>query len=133
MGTKKATIWIAAVSTLAVTCIASAAIPDSGGVIHGCYASKDGSLRVVDTGASGACDTKKETALDWNQTGPTGATGPQGPAGPPGTSHGYYTYAGLLASATLGGSFVKVGELKGLAPGTYIVSARGLVEDLPNN
>jgi hypothetical protein len=104
--------------------IAYATIPDSGGVIHGCYAKKDGAVRVVDPGAGGACDPKKEAALDWNQTGPQGPTG---------TSHGYYSYGGLLAATTLGGSFAKVGELTGLGPGTYVVSARGLVEDLPNN
>ena len=136
MRTKTVPTLIAAVSALAVAGIAYATVPDSGGVIHGCYASKDGALRVIDTGAGGACDPKKETALNWSQTGPTGATGPQGPTGPTGptgTSHGYYAYGGLLGGTTLGASFVKVGELKGLAAGTYIVSARGLVEDLPKN
>jgi hypothetical protein len=133
MRTKTVPALIAAVSMLAVAGIAYATIPDSGGVIHGCYTTKDGSLRVIDPGAGGACDAKKETALDWNQTGPTGATGPQGPTGPTGTSHGYYTYGGLLVATALGTSFAKVGELKGLASGTYVVSARGLVEDLPKN
>jgi hypothetical protein len=110
--------------------IAYASIPDSGGVIHGCYANKDGSLRVIDTGSGGACDAKKETALNWNQKGPTGARGPTGPAG---ASHGYYSYGGLLSFATLGGSFATVGKLAGLPAGTYIVTARGLVEDLPND
>src|SRR5207302_4966596 len=103
-------------------------IPDSGGVIHGCYSKKDGSLRVIDTGLGGTCDAKKETALDWNQTGPAG---PQGPPGPSGTSHGYYSYGGLLSASALGASFAKVGQLSGLPAGTYVVSARGLVEDLP--
>ena len=60
-------------------------------------------------------------------------TGPQGPVGPAGTSHGYYAYGGLLSASTLGASFAKVGELSGLPAGTYVVSARGLVEDLPKN
>jgi len=110
--------------------IAYASVPDSNGVIHGCYATKDGSLRVIDTGSGGACDAKKETPLTWSQKGPTGARGPTGPAG---TSHGYYSYGGLLAYTTLGGSFTKVGELAGLPAETYIVTARGLVEDLPND
>jgi hypothetical protein len=110
--------------------IAYASIPDSGGVIHGCYANKDGSLRVIDTGSGGACDSKKETLLNWNQKGPTGARGPTGPAG---ASHGYYSYGGLLSFTTLGGSFATVGKLAGLPAGTYVVTARGLVEDLPND
>ena len=107
--------------------VVQASIPDSSGVIHGCYSKKDGSLRAIDTGSGGTCDAKKETALDWNQTGP------QGPVGPAGTSHGYYAYGGLLSASTLGASFAKVGELSGLPAGTYVVSARGLVEDLPKN
>jgi len=107
-----------------------ASIPDSAGVIHGCYSKKDGSLRVIDTGLGGTCDAKKEAQLDWSQTGPTG---PQGPVGPAGTSHGYYSYGGLLGFTVLGGSWAKVGELTGLPAGTYVVTARGLVEDLPND
>ena len=110
--------------------IAYASIPDSGGVIHGCYANKDGNLRVIDTGSGGACDAKKETPLNWNQKGPTGARGPTGPTG---TSHGYYSYGGLLSFTVLGGTFATVGSLTGLPAGTYIVTARGLVEDLPND
>ena len=58
---------------IGVGAFAYASIPDSGGVIHGCYKTSDGKLRVVDsTCASG------ETSLNWNQTGPVG---PQGPVG----------------------------------------------------
>src|SRR6266508_3793074 len=72
---------------------ALAAIPDAGGVIHGCYKPSDEKLRVIDTEAGRTC-ASNETALSWNQTGPqgptgptgatgaSGATGPQGPAGP---------------------------------------------------
>ena len=65
--------------------IASAAIPDSSGVIHGCYKpNANGSLSVlgvVDTALSGGHCPGGQTALTWNQTGPAGATGPQGPVG----------------------------------------------------
>ena len=61
-----------------------AAVPDAGGVVHGCFnitgASK-GSLRVIDTDAGEQCK-KYETALDGNQQGPTGDPGADGPAGP---------------------------------------------------
>lgn len=80
---------------------AVSSIPDSSGVIHGCYDS-DGDLHVIDTSVTSTCP-RRYTSLNWNQTGPqgpagatgaagaagpqgpagaTGATGPQGPAGP---------------------------------------------------
>lgn len=75
--------------------IAYASIPDSGGVIHGCYKPQgngsNAALGVIDTALSGGHCPTGDTALNWNQTGPqgpqgptgaTGATGPQGAAGP---------------------------------------------------
>lgn len=66
------------------TGIATATIPDSGGVIHGCYKpNANGSiapLNVIDTSLSGGTCPANQTALTWSQTGP------QGPAGPPGAS-----------------------------------------------
>ena len=59
--------------------VAYSSIPDAGGVIHGCYNTR-GALRVIDTDASGICEAG-ETALDWNQQGPTGRTGAEGPPG----------------------------------------------------
>lgn len=70
-----------------------ASIPDSSGVIHGCYntslahGSPVGTLRVIDTSKpSGVC-APWEASLNWNQTGLTGArgvTGARGPTGPTG-------------------------------------------------
>jgi hypothetical protein len=62
--------------------VAYAAIPDSGGVIHGCYQKNVGNLRVIDP-ASDSC-RPSEIAITWSQTGPQGIPGPQGPAGPAG-------------------------------------------------
>src|SRR5206468_2749447 len=65
--------------------IAYATIPDTNGVIHGCYTKTGGILRVVDKPQQ-SC-TKFENPLDWNQAGqqgPQGADGAQGPAGPAG-------------------------------------------------
>jgi hypothetical protein len=50
--------------------------------IHGCVDNRTGALRIV--GATQNCTSSKETALDWNITGPTGPQGLQGPAGPQG-------------------------------------------------
>jgi hypothetical protein len=71
--------------------VATGAIPDSGGVIHGCYLAgqnPSGQLRVIDSEAGATCG-RNERALNWNQRGPqgdTGAQGPPGPAGPPGAA-----------------------------------------------
>lgn len=77
------------------TGIAFATIPDSGGVIHGCYKTPVPAhgtpLQVIDTDAGGSCPGGT-LPLTWNQTGPqgpqgaTGAQGPTGPAGSPGIS-----------------------------------------------
>ena len=136
-------MWSAATAVvLAATAggIAYASIPDSGGTIHGCYASKDGTLRVVDPSAGQSCDPKHETALDWNAqgvqgpagpagpTGPTGAAGSQGPAGPTGaqgpagSTHGYEANAisKIPTNPTLG----KVVSISGLPDGNYLFWAQ---------
>ncbi len=76
----------AALVGLAAAGIAYAAIPDGTGVIHGCYANKGGSLRVIDTGLGQSCDSKNETSLTWSQTGPSGARGPTGAKGTTGAT-----------------------------------------------
>jgi hypothetical protein len=58
--------------------IAYASIPDSGDVIHGCYQTNKGDLRVIDN-ASAQC-RNNESRLDWNA---------QGPPGPAGSSHAF--------------------------------------------
>jgi hypothetical protein len=74
---------------------AYAAIPDSGGVIHGCYGPPGSGgvhpLYVIDTSSTPSCPAGSTpfTPLNWNATGPPGpqgAQGQQGPAGAPGTN-----------------------------------------------
>ncbi len=65
--------------------VAYASIPDSTGVVHGCYGKLNGALRVIDTAKSQKC-AANELALNWNQTGPKGATGAKGAAGPKGAT-----------------------------------------------
>jgi hypothetical protein len=63
--------------------VAYAAIPDSSGVIHGCYTNRVGVLRVIDPSAGQSC-TSLETPIQWSQKGPKGDAGPTGSAGPKG-------------------------------------------------
>lgn len=85
---KLAIALAAAVGTALIGGVAWATIPDSGGVIHACFDSKSGNLRVLDA-PSHVCG-KFETSIDWNQSGapgpagPAGANGANGPAGPVG-------------------------------------------------
>jgi hypothetical protein len=74
---------VATVALLAAGGIAYATIPDSAGVIHGCYQQATGALRVIDSATESCRST--EAALSWNQTGPPGPQGPAGPAGPQGS------------------------------------------------
>jgi hypothetical protein len=55
-----------------------ATVSDTGGVIHGCFKSVNGQLRIV--GSAADCEPS-ETGIDWNEVGPTGATGPDGATG----------------------------------------------------
>jgi hypothetical protein len=78
---RRLAIIVMAVSALGLAAgIAWATIPD-GGVIHGCYKSGNGQLRVVS--ASDEC-LASEKSLDWNQVGPAGEKGDKGDTGAPG-------------------------------------------------
>jgi hypothetical protein len=63
---------------LASAGVAYAAIPDSSGVIHGCYTNRGGILSVIDPSAGQTCSSL-QTPIAWNQQGPKGDPGPQGP------------------------------------------------------
>ena len=140
----------AAVAALAAAGIAYASIPDSGGVIHGCYAKASGgaapgTLRVIDTGLGQSCGLN-EVALNWNQQGVKGATGPKGPTGvtgaqgpqgtqgqqgpkgptgPSGTSHGWGHATGGIALDSSG--FNQVDSVTNLPFGHYMVWASGSI------
>ena len=106
-GSPSRVVAVVAAALLVVAGVAYATIPDSGGVIHGCYSKSGGSLRVIDASVTNC--SKSETALDGTfrasrvrrahrdrrPAGPAGTARscrPQGPAGPPGPSglsHGY--------------------------------------------
>ena len=82
---------VVGMSTVVGVSTASASIPDPTGVIHGCRNNALGLIRVIDP-ANGQQCRATETALDWNNTGPTGvpgdkgATGDAGPAGAKGAT-----------------------------------------------
>lgn len=75
------------VAVIACTGLAFGAVPDSNGVIHGCYDNQAGQMRIVDpgTGTPKGCG-KNETAVEWNHTGPMGPQGIPGPTGPMGAT-----------------------------------------------
>lgn len=75
-------IALTGIALLLGSIIIWASVPDSNGVIHGCYKNEQGGLRIIDT-ANEQCSSN-ETLLSWNQTGPQGPQGIQGPAGPQG-------------------------------------------------
>jgi len=105
-----------AVVVVAAVSVAYASIPDSAGVIHGCYQKNNGQLRVIDPAVS-SCTTS-ETPLQWSQTGPQGpmgSQGPEGPQGPPGPE-------GPSGSTAFGGFSEVGGGSDGLpdAPGTIL-------------
>ncbi len=111
--------------TVALGGVAYSAIPDPMGVIHGCRANTAGTLRVIDSGAGQACDTSRETALNWSQQGPAGATGPagaQGPEGPPGQPPAF-TKSVIKVTVPDGGGFVEVARLN-VPAGRYVVIAK---------
>ena len=86
-----AAVLLAGVAGSGVAFAASSSIPDATGVIHGCYLTNTGALRVINTDAGQSCKSN-ELALQWSQTGPpgpkgdTGATGPEGPKGDTGAT-----------------------------------------------
>jgi hypothetical protein len=129
--------------------VATGAIPDASGVIHGCYITGTGQLRVYDSESktSKKC-ASNETPLTWNQqgpkgdpgpagpagpagpTGPTGATGPAGPTGPAGaagasgTSHAFYAQNAHAVEVTETDPppWTRIVGFSGLPAGSYILT-----------
>jgi hypothetical protein len=91
---------LAAALTLAAAAgIAYATIPDGGGVIHGCYKTPNGQLRVIDSDSE-SCSAG-ETALTWSQTGPPGPAGRDGKDGAPGAPGSAAGFARVTAAGTV--------------------------------
>jgi hypothetical protein len=88
------------VVAIAVGGIAYASIPDANGVIHGCYNTDTGVLRVFGKSKDFQQCNAGEKPLDWSQTGPTGATGATGATGTTGAT-GPTGPTGTVSSAFL--------------------------------
>ena len=80
-GSKLLLALIIGAAVFGVVSAVQAAIPDSSGVINGCYQKNVGNLRVIDPSAGDSC-RPSEIAISWSQTGPQGPHGATGPAGP---------------------------------------------------
>jgi hypothetical protein len=122
------TLMLAGVMALIVgASVASATIPDSGGVIHGCLQTQNGvlspkgSLRVIDPSTGASCKSS-EQPISWNQTGP------QGTKGDPGPSTAYAQEKFEPTTLPNDSSSVLVTS-KDLPPGTYVVNAKLLAEN----
>src|SRR6478752_7192438 len=124
----------ALVTAAAVVAVATGAIPDANGVIHGCYLTGTGQLRVYDSASSTIkkC-ASNEVALNWNQTGPPGpagapgAAGPSGPSGPsgpkgdPGASGISHAYEAENTYTVNSNSYHQIVGLSDLPAGEYTV------------
>jgi hypothetical protein len=109
---------IAGAALILLGALAYATIPDTNGIIHGCYKKSGGTLRVIDDTVS-QCDSRAEIPIQWSQTGP------QGPAGPAGYS--------LATSATSEGVHLPPGQFtqilsKDLPAGNWVISASAIVD-----
>src|SRR3954468_3064620 len=127
--TRKTLASLAVLAAVFAATGAYAAIPDGGGVIHGCYGKDNGVVRVTDTQTNvpKSCTTK-EMALDWNQQGPKGDPGAPGPKGDPGSSDGYITHnpsAAFQPATTLASMY--------LPAGSYLLSAKLLAASFTPN
>jgi hypothetical protein len=112
-----------------------ASIPASDGVIHGCYTKSGGSIRVIDDGVTGC--KASETAISWNQVGPTGApgapgapgaAGAPGEPGPIGPSNGFLVdQRSSFGSQNLqGSSFVDIVTIS-LPAGSYVANGTAAI------
>jgi hypothetical protein len=93
---KKLLVGVVLGAILASAGIAVASIPDSSGVIHGCYKNTGNvkELIVIDDAAQNC--PSGYVALNWNQEGPSGPTGPTAPTAT------YGVRANALATNTAG-------------------------------
>jgi hypothetical protein len=124
--------WLAGVLAVGILlaggAIAYASIPDSSGVIHGCYQMNVGNLRVIDT-ATDTC-RPSEVPLAWSQTGPQGPQGQPGPQGPQG-NQGPQGPSGISHGSTSSFNTEEEQETPPLPAGNFLISATAVVDFTP--
>ncbi len=116
-GIRKLSVVVAVVVAILTGSVAFAAIPDSGGVIHGCYRTNNpnkGSVIVVDSENGESCP-QGTVPLNWNQQGPPGPAGAVG-----------YEYRTTFSGPFTGQS---QGAWRGCSPGKRVVGGGGGVVD----
>lgn len=116
---RKVAVALAAGLLLIMSGVALASIPDSSGVIHGCYKTNNpnrGAVVVIDIDAGQSCPSGY-TALNWSQTGPPGPQGPSGVSGIEVLSSEIHTDTGSATKATTcpDGKFAVSGGYKYIA------------------
>lgn len=123
--------WILAVKVVVLVALggglAYAVIPNSSGVIDGCYMKENGQLRVID--ASNTTCRPSEQALQWNLQGVPGVPGPPGERGP---SDVYFTGGSATNSLPVAGGFpgnYSVVATLSLPAGTYVLDASPYVRN----
>lgn len=102
-----------------------ATIPDTGGVIHGCFQQNNGQLRVIDPSVDRCLPS--ESAISWNQNGsqgPAGPTGPQGPQGPAGPSNAYEAFNPdfIFLTGSNPGTANSIATVNNLPAGAYTIT-----------
>jgi hypothetical protein len=126
-------LGVGVAAALPIAGIAYASIPDSNGVIHGCFSPNGAKgtggteLNIVDTD-SASC-SKGQQEVTWNKMGPQGPQGPEGPQGPqgppgaPGTP-GAVGYEGtrIPIAFLIPATYASLGHIT-LPAGSFIVSA----------
>jgi hypothetical protein len=122
------TVLVVCLLGLSAAGIAYAVIPDSNGVIHGCFKNNNGALRVIDPGVSSCASG--EMPIQWNASGPSGPSGASGPSGPPGPSSAQSARAGFIALAGDGDAdtYTTLATLN-LAAGAYVIEAKTVIAD----
>jgi hypothetical protein len=113
---KRVALIVGSVTLLTASGIAYATIPDTSGVIHGCYVRSTGALKVIDTAKGQVCNSEQQ-ALNWNQAGPVGARGETGPRGPSGSAK---AWAYVASDGSLNSAF-RVSKVDDLSGGLYCV------------
>ena len=126
--------------------LAVASVPDSSGVIHGCYAvsgtngttvpaTTAANLTIIDPGAGQTCPSAvgapaTEQSISWNVAGPQGPTGPAGAAGAAGQNGAPGPTSTIASGHTFtisGGQVITVGGAPGITIASPPISPRGTV------